>query len=98
VNANLAYASVINAIGQPAPGSVGETLRVDKVNLAHALLTWSPAPGAAAYHIYRSPAPDDGFSGIAAQADALFEDQWALTGAQDSYYLVRSADACGNEE
>jgi hypothetical protein len=97
-DANIAYASAINATGQPVPGAVGHTLRVDKVNLAHARLAWSPAPEAAAYHVYRSPAPDGGFSGIAAPVDALFEDQWALTDAEGWYYLVRSADACGNEE
>jgi len=98
MDANLVYATAINDVGQPAPGAVGNTLHVDKVNLAHTRLTWSPAPDAAAYYIYRSYSPDGGFSAIAAPVDALFEDPGALTDGQNGYYLVWSSDACGNEE
>jgi hypothetical protein len=77
---------------------VGNTLHVVRVNRAHTRLTWSPAPDAAAYHVYRSSSPGGGFSAIASPVDALFEDPGAMTDGQDWYYLVRSADACGNEE
>jgi hypothetical protein len=98
MDVNLVYATAINDTVQPPPGAVGNTLHVARVNRAHTRLTWTPAPGAAVYHVYRSPSPDDGFSAIASPADALFEDPGAMTDGQDWYYLVRSADACDNEE
>jgi hypothetical protein len=98
MDGNSVYAAAVNAVDQPAPGPVGNTLLVDKVNEAHARLTWSPATDAAVYHVYRSSSPDGGFSTIATPVGTLHEDAGALTDYQDRYYLVLASDSCGNEE
>jgi hypothetical protein len=97
VDGNLVRASVVNETGQAAPGDVGSTLALEGINDAHVRLSWDAAPGAAAYHVYRSPAPDVGFEQIGQPTGLLHDDTGALADALDWYYLVLAADACGSE-
>jgi subtilisin family serine protease len=95
---NLVYVAAIDATSQAAPGEVGDALRLDPVNQAHVRLQWGAAPDAARYHVYRSSSPDGGFARIAEPVDPLHEDPGAFADGTSWYYLVLSADACGNEE
>ena len=97
VDANLRVAAGMNGTGQSPPGDVGATLRVDAANPTDTRLNWSPAPAAAAYHVYRSSSPDGGFGQIGQPVDPTYDDAGALGDGQDWYYLVLAADACGNE-
>ena len=97
VDGNLVRASVVNETGQAAPGDVGSTLTLEGINDAHVRLSWVGAPGAATYHVYRSPAPDVGFVPIGQPTDPLYEDTGVLVDTLNWYYLVVAADACGNE-
>jgi len=97
VDGNLVRASVVNETGQTAPGDVGSTLMLEGFNEADVRLSWDAAPGAAAYHVYRSPAPDVGFAPIGQPTDLLYDDAGVLADSLNWYYLVVAADACGNE-
>ncbi len=94
---NLARVAVVNETGQTSPGSVGNSLRVAEGNDVHAALSWDPPPGAAAYHVYRSAGPVGDFRRVAATAEPSYEAIGAMQDSADGYYLVRAADACGNE-
>ena len=63
VDGNLLRVSVVNETGQTAPGDVGPTLALEGVNGADVRLNWGAAPGAAAYHVYRSVSPEVGLTG-----------------------------------
>jgi hypothetical protein len=97
VGENLVRLSAVNGTGQSAPGDVGPTLMLEGVNDADVGLTWSPAQEAASYHVYRSSAPDGGFTQIGEPTDPQYDDLGALADGLDWFYLVLSADACGNE-
>jgi hypothetical protein len=97
MDANLVYGAARDDTSQATPGDVGETLRVDGVNSAHARLTWSTATGAAVYHVYRSATPDGTFGLEAVVETELFDDPDVFADPLDWYYTVRAADACGNE-
>jgi hypothetical protein len=94
---NLVYAVERDATSQAAPGDVGDTLRVDEVNGAHARLTWAATAGATEYRIYRAAVPDATFDLHANDPATFYEDRDVLGDGQDWYYLVVAADACGNE-
>ena len=70
---------------------------MDNVNHAHARLTWSTTPDAAEYHVYRSATPDGLYSLVGSPAAGMYEDRDVFADSQSWYYLVRAADACGNE-
>jgi hypothetical protein len=94
---NLVRVAATDATSQPWPGDVGATLLVDNVNDAHARLTWTGTADAADFHVYRATAPDTGF-GLAGQtAEPWYEDRDVFEDSRSWYYLVRAADACGNE-
>ena len=97
MDANLVYADGRDDTAQAAPGDVGDTLYVNGVNRAHARLSWSPAPGAAVYRVYRAATPDGAFGLEAEVAGETFEDPDVFADGLDGYYVVRAADACGNE-
>ena len=94
---NLLRASVVNQTGQTAPGDVGPTLALEGFNGTDVRLNWSAAPGAAAYHVYRSAGPEVGFARIGQPTEVLYDDSGALVDSLSWYYLVVAADACGNE-
>jgi hypothetical protein len=94
---NLVYGVARDDTAQTPPGDVGNTLLLDGVNRAHARLTWSPTAGAAVYRVYRSAAPDGTFGLEATVAPEVYDDPDVFTDGMDWYYLVRAADACGNE-
>jgi hypothetical protein len=96
-DANLVYGVARNATSQAPPGDVGASLRVSHVNLAHARLSWSELPDAAAYRIYRSDTPQAVVGLEAETGEALFEDADVFADGQSWYYLVDAVDACGNE-
>jgi len=96
-DANLNYRSAENATSQAPPGDVGDTLRLDPVNYAHARLSWSALPTAATYRIYRSATPDTLFDLEAEGGGTLFEDADVFADGLNWYYLIKAVDACGNE-
>jgi hypothetical protein len=96
-DANLVYASARDDTSQPAPGDVGATLHVANVNSAHVQLSWSAAPEAARYHVYRADAPQGPFSQIADVVETLHEDRDEIADPASRYYKVMAVDACGNE-
>jgi hypothetical protein len=98
VDQNLVFAATIDESAQSPPGEIGETLRVNPVNLAHVRLSWVPAPDAAGYRVYRSLSPAGAFLPIAWRDEPLYEDLGALGDGQAWYYRVHATDACGNEE
>ena len=97
VDGNLVYASARDDTSQPAPGDVGDSLRVDNVNDAHPRLSWADTVNAAKYHIYRGDSAQGPFNQIGEPSETFFEDQDELGNAIDRYYFVRAADTCGNE-
>jgi hypothetical protein len=97
VDANLVYATTMNATSQLPPGGLGATLRLANVNHAHARLLWSELPEAFAYRIYRSDAADAVFGLETETGEINYEDEDVFGDGQSWYYLVRSVDACGNE-
>jgi fibronectin type 3 domain-containing protein len=96
-DSNEATASARDEVTQPLPADLGETLRAESINTAHLRLTWQPAANAARYHVYRSNDPQGPFTQIGDVAPTLFDDENELGNAFNRYYLVRAADACGNE-
>jgi len=97
MDANLVYGVAWNATSQVPPGDVGASLQVDDVNLAHARLSWSELPDAAAYRVYRSGTPQAIVELEAETGETLFEDADVFADGQSWYYLVEAVDACGNE-
>ena len=97
MDSNLAYGVGRNDTSQSAPGDVGDTLFMEGVGGAHARVSWSATPGAAAYRVYRSSIPSGGFGLEVETIDLAYEDPNVLSDGQDWYYLVSAVDACGNE-
>jgi hypothetical protein len=98
VDANAVYRSAQDQTSQPAAGAVGGTLRVADINLDQVRLTWSAAANAASYHVYRGPGSHGSFTQIANVSGTLFEDRDQIQTPNSWYYVVKAADACGNEE
>lgn len=94
---NLVRVAVRDDTSQPAPGPVGATLVVEKVNDAHTRLSWSAAAGAATYRVYRGEDPQGPFLLLTEIAETLFEDRDELGNLNGRYYRVVAVDACGNE-
>ena len=94
---NLVYASAANETSQPAPGTVGDSLRIEAINGAHARLTWSPAPDAAGYRVDRAGSPESPPTILGTTTELSFEDHGALGNSADGYYRVIAIDACGND-
>jgi hypothetical protein len=96
-DANLVHAEAEDATAQTAPGDVGDTLRVDGINRAHAKLTWSATAAAAVYRVYRGSAPGGPLGLHAVVDEEAVEDPDVFADGLDWYYVIRAADACGNE-
>lgn len=94
---NLVRRSARDDTSQPAPGDVGGSLRVDPINQAHVRLTWSAAPAAAAYRVYRATEPGGPFALLAEPVGTMWEDRDDLGTLTSRHYRVRAIDACGNE-
>ncbi len=95
---NVRYVLARDETSQPAPGEVPGDLEARNAGNAHVQLIWSAAPQAAAYHVYRAAAPRGPFGLIGSTEGTFFEDAGAGGATQHGYYVVRAADACGNEE
>jgi hypothetical protein len=96
-DANLVRLSARDDVSQPAPGDVGGTLRAAGINAAHVRLTWSAAPNAARYHVYRAQTPQGAFTQIADLVALLYEDRDQMGNSSNWYYRIVAVDACGNE-
>ena len=96
-DSNTVYLASEDALSQPAPGAVSASLRLSPENAAHVRLTWSAATNAATYHVLRAGVPQGPFTLIGTTTDLFFEDQGQMQVPAAEYYLVRAADACGNE-
>ncbi len=61
-------------------------------------LSWSAAPGAAGYHVYRSVVAGGGYTRLTAApiASASYADETAVNGTT-YYYVVTAVDGAGNE-
>jgi glycosidase/methionine-rich copper-binding protein CopC len=59
-------------------------------------LTWSASAGAASYNVYRSPLQGGGYVKIGSATTTSFADNGVSNGTT-YYYVVRGADALGNE-
>jgi len=70
---------------------------VTGINDAHARLTWGATAGAAEYRVYRTANPGGSFDLHATEQATLHEDQDVFADGQTWYYLIHTADACGNE-
>jgi len=97
IDSNLVYGIGRNDTSQSAPEDVGDTLFVEVAGGAHARISWSATPGAAAYRVYRSSTPSGGFGLEVETVDLFHDDPNVLGDGQDWYYLVNAVDACGNE-
>ena len=93
---NLARVHADETTSRPLPDAV-DTLRLTMVNHAHVRLSWQSAGGAASYRIYRSESAADGFVLQDDVDGLLFEDLNQAGDARSYFYLVESANACGDE-
>jgi fibronectin type 3 domain-containing protein len=59
-------------------------------------LSWTAAPGAASYAVYRSLFTGGGYQRVAGTASTTFADS-GLPNGTAQYYIVRALDAAGNE-
>jgi hypothetical protein len=97
VDANAVYRSAQDQTSQAAPGPVGGTLAVAGINLDQVRLTWNAAANSVSYHVYRSSAAQGPFTQVANVTGTLYEDRDAFQAPNPWYYVVKAADACGNE-
>jgi hypothetical protein len=97
VDPNLVRLAARDDLSQPSPGNVGTSLRLSNLNDAQLRLSWSPAPTAARYHVYRADIPQGPFARIADVTETEFDDRDELGNLNARYYLVKPADSCGNE-
>ncbi|MBZ5640083.1 MAG: hypothetical protein LAO51_15150 [Acidobacteriia bacterium] len=91
-NVDLAepQAAVQVLAGAVDPGAV---LTASRAGSAGAALSWSGAPAAAKYRVYRCTSA----SGTFAKAAETTATAWTDSTAASGYYRVRAVDACGNE-
>jgi hypothetical protein len=98
LDGNAVAVAVSDDTAQPIPGPVGATLLLSKINQAHVRLDWLPASDAVSYHVYRSTGPEPGgFGRIAEAQDTVHDDLNQVPEPESLYYLVRAANACGQE-
>jgi hypothetical protein len=96
---NLVRLSATETASQPAPPSVGQTVRARAVGAAHVRLDWDAVAGADHYVVRRSPLPDfTSAEQIGETTGTLFEDVNAANDEASFYaYRVFAANACGDE-
>jgi hypothetical protein len=97
VDDNAVYVPVEQTTSRPLPSPVN-TLRVALVARTHVRLSWDAAANASSYSVYRSLAPQPaGFSKLGSAGALLYDDLGAAAAGPSYFYLVRSANACGQE-
>jgi subtilisin family serine protease len=85
-------------VSQSSPTSVGDTLRVTSVGLAHVRLGWDPVAGASEYVVRRSQSNSfDAEEELGSTSQTFFEDANAATNGNLYFYRVFSRNACGEE-
>ena len=97
VDGNLIRRSARDDTSQPAPASVGNTVRLSLIDRATVRVTWSPSSHAAAYRVLRASAPQGPFSAVADVAASPFDDIGRAPVGTLELYLVHGLDSCGNE-
>lgn len=98
VDANKVFLAALDSGSQPPPGAVGNTLIVALENSVNLNLAWQAGLQAARYHVLRSSSPGTGFVKYGETSGLKYQDVGAGANAGDLYYVVKGADACGNEE
>ncbi len=96
MDANVIRASGSDEVTQVVPPDV-ETLLANPLNAAHVRLTWTPAPGAVTYRVYRSQFPQGPFTKIAETAGTFHDDLNQMGNLTPWYYRIEPANACGVE-
>jgi hypothetical protein len=95
---NTVYIQTRDSTSVPAPGDVGATLRVKKINDVHVQLSWQAAANAVSYRIYRADNPQmTGAVLIGSVTRLFFDDIGELMIASSRYYGVKAVNACGIE-
>ena len=93
---NLVRMHADETTSRPLPDAV-DSLQLTMINRAHVRLSWQSAGGAASYRIYRSESAENGFELQDDVDGLLFEDLNQAGDARSYFYLVESANACGDE-
>ena len=96
-DANLLRVLVRDETTQPAPGSVGDSVRVTSINAAQLRLTWTASPTAVRYHVDRADGPQGPWTRVGDVTGTLFEDRDEMGNLNRRYYVVKTVDSCGNE-
>ncbi|HHN75055.1 MAG TPA: hypothetical protein ENK10_07485 [Acidobacteria bacterium] len=94
---NLEAVAVSETTSRQAPGAIAD-LTLTLVNHDHVRLAWSAVAGEDSARIYRSTSPLPGdFSRYDETAEDFYEDRHQGADPQNFFYLVRAANACGQE-
>ncbi|UCF68722.1 MAG: S8 family serine peptidase [Acidobacteriota bacterium] len=97
VDENEVYAAVNETTTQPLPAGI-DTLSVALRGHVHVRLEWDAIEHGSEYRIYRSSTPEPAdFAQIDAAIDSAYEDLGAGVDGETWFYLVRAANACGQE-
>jgi glycosidase/fibronectin type 3 domain-containing protein len=94
----LGYAVLVNILADLRPPAAPKGLTRTSEGAGTVGLSWSAAPGAAGYNIYRSPVSGGGFVKVnsAPVSGTSFSDS-GLRNAQGVFYVVKALDRQGNE-
>jgi hypothetical protein len=91
------YVPVEETLDRPVPGEVGE-VDVSLVNEAHVRIEWVAPSDAAEYRVYRSTEPQpETFALLDTTEETFLEDLNSGANANTYFYLVKAANACGEE-
>ena len=98
MDSNTATVAAIDTDQQPLPTDVDD-LTVELINDVHVRLNWSSTPDTAQYNVNRSTgnAEPDQFILLGQTQSVVFDDEGSGANANTYFYLVNSANACGDE-
>ncbi len=96
MDANLIRAAARDDVTQAVPSDV-QTLLANPVNAAHVRLSWTPAPGAAVYRVYRAQFPQGPFTKIGETAGTFYDDLNQMGNLTPWYYRIEPTNSCGVE-
>ncbi|MBP7149389.1 MAG: fibronectin type III domain-containing protein [Acidobacteria bacterium] len=98
LDANEVRLSARDETSQPPAPGLGATLRLAVVDGAHVRLTWDGVPGAVLYAVYRAENPRmEGATRRASVVAPPYDDLGETAFDDARFYLVRAANACGDE-
>ena len=85
----------LDCAGDPVPGEVPQTVRVETVGADDLELSWDPVSGAAAYRIWRSATRDFAAEEVLAEtSQTSFVETGARSDPASWYYRVRAITSC----